>query len=113
VRALSANSGGVQFRKAIKASHGFAEDGKLKATEQQIEQFRDFALRQLRNGGADLTVDEVYDLWRAECPSDDEVREDVLAVRASLRDMERGEIGRAFDDFTRDFRARHNITDAE
>ncbi|MBI3468886.1 MAG: hypothetical protein HY000_38265 [Planctomycetes bacterium] len=84
----------------------------MKATE-QIEQFRDFAVQQLRDGDADLTVDEWYDLWRAECPGADELREDVLAVRASLRDMERGETGRAFDDFAHEFRMRHDINDVQ
>jgi hypothetical protein len=85
----------------------------LKATEQQIEGFRTFALDQLRNGGSDLTVDELYDRWRLECPSTDELQDDVLAVKASLRDMESGQTGRALDEFTSAFRARHKISDGE
>lgn len=35
--------------------------------------------------------------------------EDWLATRASLRDIEEGETGRPFDEFTKEFRRRNNI----
>ncbi|MGH7200336.1 MAG: hypothetical protein ACREJB_07000, partial [Planctomycetaceae bacterium] len=60
----------------------------MKATEEQIENFRSFALEQLGNGGSGLSVDELYDRWRIEHPADEELRKDVLAVKAALRDME-------------------------
>lgn len=85
----------------------------MKATEHEIESFRRFALEQIGNGGSELSIDELYDRWRLQCPSDEELQEDVLAVKASLRDMERGEKGRSFDEFSREFRARHHLTEPE
>jgi hypothetical protein len=58
-------------------------------------------------------VEEIYDRWRLGCPTPEELREDVLAVKASLRDMASGQTGRALDEFASDFRARHKISDGE
>ena len=84
----------------------------MKATEELIENFRTFALERLGRG-ADLSVDELYDSWRQENPDEEQASEDLLAVKASLRDMDRGERGRPFDEFARDFRARRHVPDAE
>lgn len=84
----------------------------MKATKQQVEEFRSFALKQLGDGGCESTIDELYDRWRLECPTDDEVSKDVLALKASLRDMEAGERGRPFDEFSRDFKSQHGIADS-
>ena len=80
----------------------------MKATEELIEDFRSFALERLRRG-ADLSVDELYDCWRQENSDENQAREDLLAVKASLQDMDRGERGQPFDEFARDFRARHSL----
>jgi len=85
----------------------------MKVTAQQIDDFRSFALKQMGDGGCELTIDELYDRWRLECPSDDELREDVSALKASLRDMEAGETGRPIEEFSRDFEARHDITGSQ
>lgn len=85
----------------------------MKTTEQQIESFRSFALQRLERGDADLSVDELFDCWRRENPDEEQAREDLLAVQASLRDMHRGERGRSFDDFAREFRTRRHIPDVE
>ena len=82
----------------------------LKVTARQIDDFRSFALKQMGYGGCESTIDELYDRWRLECPNDDELREDVSALKASLRDMEAGETGRPIEEFSRDFKARHDIT---
>jgi hypothetical protein len=84
----------------------------MESIEQQIEGFRTFALQQLQNDEAGLSVDDLYDRWRLEYPSPDEFRNDVLAVKASLRDMKRGERGRSLEEFASEFRAKHGI-DAE
>lgn len=85
----------------------------MKATEELIESFRSFALQRLERGDAELSIDELYDCWRRENTDQEQVREDLLAVQASLRDMERGERGRPFDEFASEFRTRRHIPDAE
>lgn len=85
----------------------------MKATEELIESFRSFALQRLGREDGDLSIDELYDCWRQENTDDEQAREDLLAVQASLRDMERGERGRPLEEFARDFRTRRHIPDAE
>jgi hypothetical protein len=80
-------------------------------TLEQLDSFHHFACEQLKNGGAGLSLEELLDRWRMQYPSPDELRENVLAVKASIRDMESGVTGRPFDDFARDFRNRNGIAD--
>jgi len=70
----------------------------MRATLEQVDSFREYARQQLANGGSQLTIDELYDRWRATLAND----ADLLAVQASLRDMEQGETGRSFDEFDRE-----------
>jgi hypothetical protein len=70
----------------------------MRATLEQVDSFREYARQQLANGESQLTIDELYDRWRGTLGSDT----DLLAVQASLKDMEQGETGRSFDDFDRE-----------
>jgi len=74
--------------------------------EKDIEDFTCFAKKQLSKGAA-FSIDELYDRWREGHPA----AEDALAVQASLRDMDSGEIGRPFDEFASDFARQNKITD--
>jgi hypothetical protein len=63
-------------------------------TKQQIDSFYEFASSQIDNGGADLSMDELYCLWRAKHPTPTELAESVAAIRAAYADMEAGDTGR-------------------
>ena len=62
--------------------------------KQQIDSFYDFASAQIDNGGAELSMDELYCLWRAKHPTPTEVAESVAAIRAAYADLEAGDAGR-------------------
>ena len=83
----------------------------MSTIEEQLESFRTYVLEQTRNGGSELTMDELYENWRLEHLTEEELREDELALEASLRDMEAGETGRPFEEFDAEFRARHGLID--
>lgn len=85
----------------------------MNATQEQIDSFHQFATERLSNGGADLTMEELFELWRLENPSPERRTADLLAVKAALRDMENGDTGVPFEEFKREFRARHNIPEHE
>lgn len=74
-------------------------------TIELIESFSQFARARVDQAGSDLAIDDLYDEWRAQHPPED----DLLAIKASLRDMEQGETGRPFDDFAAAFRSRNGI----
>ena len=64
------------------------------ATKQQIESFHEFAMSQIGNGGADMSMDELYCWCRAKHPTPPELAESVAALRAAYAEMEAGDTGR-------------------
>ena len=63
-------------------------------TKQQIDRFYEFASSQIDNGGAELSMDELYCLWRAKHPTPLELAGSVAAVRAAYAELEAGDSGR-------------------
>lgn len=59
----------------------------MRATLDQVDSFREFARRQLTNGGAELTIDELFDRWRDEYEQSEAIRQ----VRLGMEQIERGE----------------------
>jgi hypothetical protein len=80
----------------------------MATTEQNIDNFAQFAKELLGNGGAELSIDELYDRWRQSESS----AEDAHAIQASLRDMENGETGQPYEEFADEFRKRNGIPDS-
>ncbi len=63
-------------------------------TKEQIDNFYEFALSYIDNGGADLSMDDLYSLYRAKQPTPAELAESVAAVRAAFAEMAAGDSGR-------------------
>ncbi len=81
----------------------------MAATTDELQSFYQFAEERVRNGGCDQTLDELYVEWRATNLTREELERNVLAVRASLRDMDAGETGRPIEEFAAEFRQRNRI----
>ena len=81
------------------------------ATKEQLDRFHSFASRQLDAGGTDLTMDDLYDLWRCDNLPAEELVESVAAVRAALADMESGDAGIPVEEHLARLRAKYNIPD--
>lgn len=64
------------------------------ATRQEIDSFHEFASREIDNGGAELSIDELYGLWRSRHPTEHELAKSVAAVTAAYGDLEGGDRGR-------------------
>ncbi len=75
----------------------------------ELETFHRFIGRQVA-GGSELTPEECLDAWRTEQLGAGELTESVAAVSRAL-DQRRGGAGKTVDDFDRDFRARHAISE--
>jgi hypothetical protein len=65
----------------------------MSTTEHDLASFTNFALRKIESGQGDLTIDELFDRWRVENPSDELYAENVAAVQASIQDFKVGERG--------------------
>jgi hypothetical protein len=75
----------------------------------ELAQFHQFLAEKLADGGSQLSPEEVLREWRAVHPSSDLLADDYEAVRRALDEMEAGDTGTPFDDFDRQFRAKHNL----
>jgi hypothetical protein len=78
------------------------------STQQQIDSFHRFATERIRRG-SDLTIDELYDLWRLEHPTSQELDENVRAVQAALDDFESGDRGVPLEEAIREIRKEHHL----
>jgi hypothetical protein len=65
----------------------------MSTAEQDINSFANFALQKIESGEQNLSIDELFDQWRAENPSSEQFAEDVAAVQASMQDYRNGERG--------------------
>ena len=74
-------------------------------TEQQLDAFSDFAKSRIEKGAAATSLVELLDEWLMITPP----AEDLLAIQASLRDMEAGETGQEFAAFVTEFRTRNGL----
>ncbi|MFO7904472.1 MAG: hypothetical protein ACQESR_22765 [Planctomycetota bacterium] len=54
-------------------------------------------------------MDELYDLWRLEHPTPDELDEKMRAVQAALDDFENGDRGVPLEEAIREIRKKHNL----
>lgn len=75
----------------------------------ELRDFHRFLSEKVTSDPANLSPEEALDEWRRLHPSAEALDEDVAAIEEALADVEKGDRGIPFDDFDRDFRARHNI----
>jgi hypothetical protein len=81
--------------------------GGVSATE--LETFHRFIGQQLADG-SELTPEQCLRVWRMEQPMAEDLKESVAAVKRALEQARRG-AGKSVDDFDRDFRAKHGISE--
>jgi hypothetical protein len=65
----------------------------MATAQQELERFTQFVQHRLSSGEANASLDELFDLWRHENPSDELYAENVAAIAASIDDFRRGERG--------------------
>ena len=66
----------------------------MATTEQELARFTQFAKEYLGSGEADLSLDELFDLWRTENPSDVNYSENAAAIAGAIEDFKNGNRGR-------------------
>ena len=65
----------------------------MATAEQELASFTSFARQKIDSGKRDLSIEELFDQWRAENPSDQQYAENVAAVQASIEDFKQGQRG--------------------
>lgn len=81
------------------------------ATMTQIESFHQFAVERIRRDGTDLSMDDLYELWRLENLSTDELSESAAAVRSALSEMRDEDAWIDADDHLDQLRAKYNFSE--
>jgi hypothetical protein len=75
----------------------------------ELASFHQFVAIKLYENRADLSPEEVLDLWREHHPLPDDDPDAVAAVEEALADIEAGDDGRPWEEFDREFRQRHGL----
>ena len=83
----------------------------MSVTREQLDSFHRFAARQLDNGGSELSLEQLLDLWRIENPAPDERSESVAAIQQALNDMDAGDVGEPADAVIQEVRASLSAAD--
>ena len=65
----------------------------MATVERELVRFTISARQWIESGQRDVSIDELFDQWRAENPSDEEYAENVAAIQASIQDFKNGERG--------------------
>lgn len=64
----------------------------MTVTAKELDHFHRFGLEQIDNGGTNLTLEDLVDLWRAQNPTDAELEASLASLRRGLADAEAGRI---------------------
>ena len=65
----------------------------MATVEQDLADFTNYARQRIEAGQPELSIDELFDQWRAEKPSGNQYAENVAAIQASIHDFKNGERG--------------------
>lgn len=65
----------------------------MSSVEQDLSAFSVYARQRIEAGERNVSIDELFDQWRAENSSDELYAENVAAIQASIHDFKNGERG--------------------
>ena len=70
----------------------------MSVTLEDLNRFHGFAAARIGAGRQDWTLQDLLDEWELQNPDPGRRQEDLLAVRAAIRDLKNGERGVPFDE---------------
>jgi hypothetical protein len=76
----------------------------MSTTAQELESFTQFAKERLGVGDAEPSLDELFDLWRMENPSEATFTENLSAVAGAIDDFKNGDRGRPAGQLSQELR---------
>ena len=77
-------------------------------TQETLDSFHRFASEKLANGDSELSVADLYNLWRLENPTAEEQADLDVAISEGLADIKAGRT-QSVDEAMRELRKKHNI----
>jgi hypothetical protein len=83
----------------------------MATAEQDLDSFTSYARHRIESGQRDLSIDELFDQWRAENPSDEQYAEDIAAIQASIQDFKNGGRGTIAGEHSAQLRREFGVRD--
>lgn len=80
----------------------------MSTTHEELASFNRFATEQIDDNGSNLSLDEIYGLWRLNNPSPSEREEVNVIIRQGLADMKAGR-GRDAEEVGEELRQKYGI----
>jgi hypothetical protein len=74
-----------------------------------LRNFEEFAKNKIANSGDTLQLDDLFEEWRLLNPLDDLKRNDLLAIKSAIRDMNNGDLGLPADEVLMEARKRYGM----
>ncbi len=81
----------------------------VETTQYQLNNFHEFALARLTNGGSTLTIEELFEEWQLSNSTPAQHLENCKAIASSLKDFDNGARGQEATEFQTNFRSRNGI----
>ena len=75
-----------------------------------MQRFQEYAAARIQNNGAKLDLEDLLDEWKHKNQDTERLHEDILAVKASLCDVESGETGTPVEDGIREIKTKYDLT---
>lgn len=83
----------------------------MSTAQQDLDSFTSYARQKIESGQRDLTIDELFDQWRTENPTDAQYSENVAAINASIQDFKNGERGSVAGEHSAQLRREFGVED--
>jgi hypothetical protein len=77
------------------------------------QSFHDYAVTRIRSGAGELELDDLLMEWQHQNSQNDRFDDDVLAIKAALRDLDAGEKGTLAEDVIRELKAQFPLHENE
>lgn len=77
----------------------------MRSTAEELESFIEFAKTRVRSCDPEPSLEELFDLWRLENPSDSDYTENLAALSGAIEDFKNGDRGRPAGEVSRELRA--------
>ncbi len=82
----------------------------MPTSTQELQSFQEYAKARIQNNGAQLDLEDLLDEWKHQNQAPERLHDDILAVKASLCDVESGETGTPVEDVIREIKTKYDLT---
>jgi len=76
----------------------------MSTTAQELESFTEFAKKRLGSREPEPSLEELFDLWRLENPTDTDYAENLAALSGAIEDFKNGDRGRPAGEVSHELR---------